>query len=130
MPPAKCFLQWVNGSKYATVIDAAKYAIANDRIDQLKETAETFSAFLSYDYLADRRVIENEDIEKAAKSAKIEAFNQKLRADYEDDFFVFVTKQTAEEKNGGYEIESLNEMQLVYFISVCLDDIAKALESY
>ncbi|MBQ8439766.1 MAG: hypothetical protein IJX19_03800 [Clostridia bacterium] len=123
-------LEEINGSKYATVIDAAKYAIANDRINQLKETAEAFSAFLSYDYLADRRVIENEDIEKAAKSAKIEAFNQKLRADYEDDFFVFVTKQTSEEKNGGYEIESLNEMQLVYFISVCLDDIAKALESY
>ena len=120
----------INGSKYASVIDDAKYAIANDRIDQLQETAEAFSAFLSYDYLADLRAIEKEDIEKAAKNAKIEQFNRNLRDQYQDSFFVFVTKQTAEVKNGGYEIEDLNEQQLIYFISVCLDDIAKALASY
>ena len=123
-------LEKLNGSKYAAAIDDAKYAIANDRIDQLQETAEAFSAFLSYDYLADLRVIENENIEKAAKSSKIEKFNQTLRDNYSDSFFVSVAKQTAEPKNGGYEIESLNEEQLVYFISVCLDDIAKALASY
>ena len=86
--------------------------------------------FLSYDYLADKRVIENEDLSAAAKSAKIEQFNKELRNKYENEFFVFVTKQTAEPKNGGYEIEDLNEKQLVFFISVCLDDIAKALASY
>ena len=123
-------LEKINGSKYAASIDAAKYAIANDRIDQLRETAETFSAFLSYDYLADLRVIENENIEKAAKAAKIEQFNRTLKENYQNDFFVFVTKQTADTKNGGYEIEDLNEQELVYFISVCLDDIAKALASY
>ena len=123
-------LEKINGSKYAASIDAAKYAIANDRIDQLRETAETFSAFLSYDYLADLRVIENENIEKAAKAAKIEQFNRALKENYQNDFFVFVTKQTADTKNGGYEIEDLNEQELVYFISVCLDDIAKALASY
>ena len=123
-------LEKIDGSKYASAIDDAKYALANDKIGQLRETAETFSAFLSYDYLADRRVIENENIEKAAKSAKLEQFNQKLSDDYANDFFVFVTKQTAETKNGGYDIEDLNEKQLVYFISACLDDIAKALASY
>ena len=53
-----------------------------------------------------------------------------LRENYEGDFFVSVAKQTAERKNGGYEIEELSEQKLVFFISVCLDDIAKALASY
>ena len=48
----------------------------------------------------------------------------------EQSYFKNVTKQTAEPKNGGYAIDSLNEDQLVYFVSVCLDDIAKALASY
>ena len=123
-------LDSINGSKYEAAIEAAKYAIANDDIVQLSAIAETFSAFLSYDYLADKRVIENEDLSAAAKSAKIEQFNKELRNKYENEFFVFVTKQTAEPKNGGYKIEDLNEKQLVFFISVCLDDIAKALASY
>ena len=123
-------LEKIDGSKYASAINDAKYALANDKIGQLRETAETFSAFLSYDYLAYRRVIENENIEKAAKAAKIEQFNKELRENYEGDFYVSVSRQTSEKKNGGYEIEELNEKQLVYFISVCLDDIAKALASY
>ena len=45
-------------------------------------------------------------------------------------YYINVGKQTAEPKNGGYSIESLNEQQLVYFISECLADIADALESY
>ena len=53
-----------------------------------------------------------------------------MRENYEGDFYVSVSRQTSEKKNGGYEIEELNEKQLVYFISVCLDDIAKALASY
>ena len=41
-----------------------------------------------------------------------------------------VGKQTAEEKNGGYTIGSLNEQQLVYFIGECLRNAADALASY
>lgn len=45
------------------------------------------------------------------------------------DWFVYVSKQTAETKNGGYRIDSLSEKELVYFITECLCNISCALES-
>ena len=121
-------LEKMNSSKYAESIKAAKYALANDRIMQLLDTSERFSEFLSYDYISDLRVIEEDktlpDAERTTKELEI---NNKVKT---QSYFVNVTKQTAEPKNGGYKIDSLTEEQLVYFIAECLDDIAKALASY
>lgn len=125
---AMSLLEKINKDKYGDALNAAKYAIANDRIVQLEEVAETFSAFLSYDYLADMRPVENDDsLTDAERTTKKLAITNKVKG---QSYFKNVTKQTAEEENGGYEIDSLNEEQLVYFVSVCLDDIAKALASY
>ena len=41
-----------------------------------------------------------------------------------------IGKQTMSEEKGGYAIESLNELELVYFIGTALSDAAKALDSY
>ena len=121
-------LEETNASKYSAVINSAKYAIANEKINQLKEVADDFSALLSYDYLKDIRAIEANDalIDAEITIAKQTVSNKvKLQP-----YYMNVTKQTAEPKNGGYSIDSLNEEQLVYFISVCLDNIATALASY
>jgi hypothetical protein len=45
-------------------------------------------------------------------------------------YYINVGKQTAEEKDGGYTIGSLNELQLLYFIGQSLRDAANALASY
>ena len=48
-------------------------------------------------------------------------------------YFVNVNKQTlpeAKDGSGGYEIASLNELELLYFIPEALDDTANAYESY
>ncbi len=85
-------------TKYDGMITAANYAMANDRIDQLRTAADDFAATL----------------DPNAKAT----------------YFVNVGKQTAEPKDGGYKINSLNEQQLVYFISEALIDMADALASY
>ena len=48
-------------------------------------------------------------------------------------YFVNVNKQTlpeAKDGSGGYEIASLDELQLLYFIAEALEDTANAYESY
>ena len=45
-------------------------------------------------------------------------------------YFVKVSKQTAEPKNGGYEIDSLSEQQLLYFTAQCLIHAANAFDTY
>ena len=47
-----------------------------------------------------------------------------------ESYYVNVTKQTAEPKNGGYEIDELNELELMFFVAECLDDFANALTEY
>ncbi len=125
---AMAALEEIDANKYAALINAAKYAIANDRIVQLLDTADAFADLLSYDYMDEIRVIENDDsLAKADKDTRILSVNNKVK---NMSFYIAVTKQTAEPKNGGYEIDSLSEEQLVYFIAECLDDTAKALASY
>ncbi len=101
-------------TKYAAAIEAANYAIANDRILQLRESGKMFADILAADW--DQSKI---SVQKVS-GAVIEM----------PSYYINVGKQTAEPKNGGYSIDSLNEQQLVYFISECLFDIADALESY
>ncbi len=45
-------------------------------------------------------------------------------------YFVRVSKQTSEEKDGGYAIDSLSEQKLLYFTAQCLIDAANALATY
>ena len=45
------------------------------------------------------------------------------------EWFIYVSKQTATAKNGGYRIDSLSEKELIYFITECLCNIAVALQS-
>lgn len=48
----------------------------------------------------------------------------------EDDYFVYVSQQSAEARFGGYSISSLTEYQLLYFISKCLSDTYNAYLQY
>ena len=45
-------------------------------------------------------------------------------------YTVQVFKQDQLPKNGGYDIDSLNQSQLIYFAATCLSDAAAALDSY
>ena len=45
-------------------------------------------------------------------------------------YFVRVSKQTSEPKNGGYSIDSLSEQKLLYFTAQCFKDAANALATY
>lgn len=103
--------------RYASVnaaVTAARFAIANDKIEQLRDASASFKHILE-----GYGITETKDIVKAnGETVTVAAY------------YVNVSKQTAESKNGGYSIDSLNETQLLYFISECLTDIADALASY
>ncbi len=123
-------LEAINADKYANLFNSAKYAIANDRIVQLMDTAEEFSKLLpSYNtYLEEMHAIENDkSLTIAERDSKLLVITNKVKT---QSYFKVIGKQTAEPKNGGYQIDSLNEEQLIYFIAECLDDTAKALASY
>ena len=45
-------------------------------------------------------------------------------------YYVRVSKQTSEPKNGGYAIDSLSEQSLLYFTAQCFIDAAEALRTY
>ncbi len=104
-------------SNYTAVneaILAAKYAIANEKISQLRDASTSFQSILDAYGITTTKTITKVD----GKTAEVPTY------------YVNVTKQTAESKNGGYSINSLDEQQLIYFISECLTDIADALASY
>ena len=100
--------------KYAAAIEATKYAVANQKIAQLDEAAGMFKEILAADYNGETKEI----TKVSGKTVTVASY------------YVNVGKQTAEPKNGGYTIGSLNEQQLVYFIGECLSNAAKALASY
>ena len=93
---------------------AAKYAIANEKIEQLKDTATSFGTVLNSYGITQEKTITKAD----GKTVTVPIY------------YVNVSKQTAESKNGGYSINSLNETELLFFIQECLIDIADALKSY
>ena len=115
-------------TKYAAEIEAAMYGIANERVAQLDDASSRLSAKLEYNYIKELIAVEQDSslssVVKTSKKAEIEA---KCK-DYT--FYINVTKQTAEPKNGGYNIDDLSEMQLVYFIAEALRNAADALDSY
>ena len=93
---------------------AAKFAIANNKIDQLRDASTSFANILESYGITETKTLTKAD----GKTVTVPVY------------YVNVSKQTAESKNGGYSINSLNEQQLIYFISECLSDIADALASY
>lgn len=101
-------------TKYDAAILAANYAVANERIAQLEESAKAFADILAADWDGSKMTITKADGSQAEVPT----------------YYVNVGKQTSETRFGGYRIDSLNEQQLVYFISECLTDIAEALASY
>lgn len=103
--------------RYASVnaaVLASKYAIANSKIEQLRDAASSFVKILDSYGITETKIITKAD----GKSIQVSVY------------YVNASKQTADSKNGGYRIDSLNEQQLIFFISECLTDIADALASY
>jgi hypothetical protein len=74
---------------------------------------------------------DDEAIEKRLRVVA-DMFKSQLPAEGEGtpSYFIRVSKQTAEPKNGGYEIDSLTEQQLLYFTAQCFTDAANALATY
>ncbi len=101
-------------TKYEAAIEAAKFAVANQKIAQLEEAAAMFEAIR----------------DESWDGQKINVTKVNGKVVEKPSYYVNVTKQTAEEKDGGYRIDSLNEMQLIYFIGECLRNAATALASY
>lgn len=107
-------LQKFGNGQYDTLIRDAKTAIANDRINQCTECSQLFKSALDGKYDGSTMTITKLSGETVTVPS----------------YYINVSKQTAEPKNGGYEIDSLNEQQLLYFISECMSDIAEALTEY
>ncbi len=106
-------------SKYAHAIEAARYAIANASTDSddyllLKEAAKEFETVMLKDWDNSTQEITKVNGEKITKPS----------------YYINVSKQTLEKDDGGYDIESLEELKLVYFLSEALRNAADALASY
>ncbi len=101
-------------TKYDEAINAAKYAVANQKIAQLDEAAALFEKILAADWDGQMMTITKVNGKTVEKPT----------------YYMNVGKQTAEAKDGGYSIDDLNEQQLVYFIGECLRNAATALASY
>jgi tetratricopeptide (TPR) repeat protein len=100
--------------KYNAAIETTKRAIANRNIAQLDEAAEMFEEILAQMWNGDMITV-----------TKVSGKTMEMQS-----YYINVGKQTAEPKNGGYKISSLDEQQLVYFIGECLRDAADALATY
>jgi hypothetical protein len=117
-----------NAAIYENAITAAKYAIANEKVVQLDEASAKFSKLLEYDYTPDLHAIESDaTLSNVEKTTRIKQIIEKTK---EYSYFVNVGQQTHDPKKGGYDIDDLNEEQLVYFISECLRNIADRITEY
>jgi hypothetical protein len=102
-----------NDPKYEAAITATKYAVANQKIAQLDDAAAMFEDILAKSW-------NGEMISVTKVSGKVIEMPS---------YYMNVGKQTAEPKNGGYDIEDLTEQQLIYFLSECLKGANKSLAS-
>jgi ABC-type glycerol-3-phosphate transport system substrate-binding protein len=100
--------------KFNAAITATKYAVANQNIIRLNEAASMFEALRDEAWDGSYKDI----VKVNGKTVTVPTY------------YINVGKQTAEEKDGGYTIGSLNELQLLYFIGQSLRDAANALASY
>ena len=97
--------------------DQAMYGIVNQKVDILKIAYEMFKA----EYLSKYDGSEKTITKVSGKTATVPSY------------FVNVNKQTlpeAKDGSGGYEIDKLTDMELLYFISEALLDTANAYASY
>ncbi|MBQ9806326.1 MAG: extracellular solute-binding protein [Clostridia bacterium] len=101
-------------TKFDAAITATKYAVANQNIVRLNEAAQMFEALR----------------DEAWDGTYIDVVKVSGKTVTMPSYYINVGKQTAEEKDGGYTISSLNELQLLYFIGQSLRDAANALASY
>lgn len=59
-----------------------------------------------------------------------DALMERLASKNVDDYYVKVSRQDQEKKNGGYDIDGLTYDQLLFFAAECLSDAAEALSTY
>ncbi len=108
-----------SNAKYEDAIEAARYAIANASTDSedyllLEEAAADFEAIL------------NEMWDGTTKELTKVNGNKVTVESY----YVNISKQTMERDDGGYAIDSLDELTLVYFLTEALRGAERALASY
>ena len=95
---------------------------ASDAIAVLENLSSKYASEIS----AAKAAIDAKDIDHLKEAADLfSKANGNVKIDNVD-----IKKQTLASDKGGYEIGSLNEQELVYFISACLEDAAYRLESY
>ncbi len=103
---------------YRRAYEEALYGIANQNVESLLKASEWFKEILLSKYDG----VSTKEITKV--SGKKET---------KPSYYVNVSKQTlpeARDGSGGYEIESLDELELLYFIHIALEDTAEAYISY
>ena len=96
----------------------AMYGIVNQNTDNLRIASQMFADLLATKY----------DGHSTKEITKVSGKKQTVAS-----YYVNVNKQTlpeAKDGSGGYEIASLSEQELLYFISEALTDTANAYESY
>ena len=96
----------------------AMYGIVNQNVDNLTIASQMFADLLATKY----------DGSSTKEITKVSGKKQTVPT-----YYVNVNKQTlpeAKDGSGGYEIKSLTETELLYFISEALIDTANAYESY
>ena len=104
-------------SRDSDLYDQAMYGIVNQKVDILKIAYEMFQN----EYLSKYDGSEKTITKVSGKTAVVPSY------------FVNVNKQTlpeAKDGSGGYEIDKLTDMELLYFISEALLDTANAYASY
>ncbi len=102
-------LQKIN-AEYDTLSYTAKQAIANGQYTQIEELSDLFEEKLLAKWDQSMMTI----VKASGEEVSVPTYYKN------------VGKQTSETKFGGYNIRSLNELQLLYFISECLMDITQA----
>ncbi len=108
-----------NETPYKDAISEARYAIRNASEDQedyilLQNAAEDFKEILESKW--------------DGKYVKIKKANGTSVS--KPSYYVSITKQTMEKDDGGYAIEDLSELKMVYFIIEALNGAANAFASY
>ncbi len=98
-------------TEYEALIVQTKQALANERESQILDVATVYAEKLAEKWDGSEMIV----VKVSGKEITVPTY------------YMNVGKQTQEKKNGGYEIKSLNELQLLYFISECLIDIAETM---
>lgn len=108
-----------NTTSYKSLISAARYAIKNASSDLedyvlLQEAADDFNEILQSKW--------------DGKYVKVKKVNGESVS--KPSYYVNISKQTMEKDDGGYAIEDLSELKMLYFIIEALNDAAEAFASY